>query len=148
MSEENEKKTNRGGARAGSGRKKTGLLTKNYTIHLPLDVAEEMEKRAAQLNKTVNRYLRDIIEASGQYGNICIEGKHVDENSTSENGHYVYEVITEKKYEFEENGHKGFKSETFVRRWEPEEKRELLAEEKEELMAADKEAPYVIDKHN
>jgi len=70
-----EKKNNRGGARAGSGRKKTGLLTKNYTIHLPLDVAEEMEKRAAQLNKTVNRYLRDIIEASGQYGNVCVETK-------------------------------------------------------------------------
>lgn len=83
MNEIDEKKNNRGGARAGSGRKKTGLMTKNYTIHLPLDIAEEMEKRAAQLGKTVNRYLRDIIEASGQYGNVSIEGKQVDDGFSS-----------------------------------------------------------------
>lgn len=84
MSDTDEKKNNRGGARAGAGRKKTGLMTKNYTIHLPLDIAEEMEKRAAQLGKTVNRYLRDIIEASGQYGNICIAGKKVDDSDNFE----------------------------------------------------------------
>lgn len=145
MTDIEEKKNNRGGARAGSGRKKTGLMTKNYTIHLPLDIAEEMEKRAAQLDKTVNRYLRDIIEASGQYGNVGIEGKHVDEKFNSDNGHYVYEVITEKKYEFEENGHKGFKSETYVRRWEPDEEGNS---ESSELMAADQEAPYDTTKHN
>lgn len=83
MNENDEKKNNRGGARAGSGRKKTGLMTKNYTIHLPLDIAEEMEKRAAQLGKTVNRYLRDIIEASGQYGNVSVEGKKVDDGFSS-----------------------------------------------------------------
>lgn len=83
MNEIDEKKNNRGGARAGSGRKKTGLMTKNYTIHLPLDIAEEMEKRAAQLGKTVNRYLRDIIEASGQYGNVSVEGKIVDDGFSS-----------------------------------------------------------------
>lgn len=83
MNENDEKKNNRGGARAGSGRKKTGLMTKNYTIHLPLDIAEEMEKRAAQLGKTVNRYLRDIIEASGQYGNVSVEGKIVDDGFSS-----------------------------------------------------------------
>ena len=83
MNENDEKKNNRGGARAGSGRKKTGLMTKNYTIHLPLDIAEEMEKRAVQLGKTVNRYLRDIIEASGQYGNVSVEGKKVDDGFSS-----------------------------------------------------------------
>ena len=83
MNDIDEKKNNRGGARAGSGRKKTGLMTKNYTIHLPLNVAEEMEKRAAQLGKTVNRYLRDIIEASGQYGNVSVEGKKVDDGFSS-----------------------------------------------------------------
>lgn len=137
MSDLNEKKNNRGGARAGSGRKKTGLLTKNYTIHLPLDVAEEMEKRAAQLNKTVNRYLRDIIEASGQYGNVCVEGQHVDETGK---GRFVDEVISEKSYTVIENGHEVHKTETHIRRWEPEEESELLA--------ADQEAPYVVDKHN
>lgn len=108
-----------GGARPGAGRKATGAKTKCYTITLPIEEAEELEKRAIQLNKSINKYLRDIIEASGQYGNVSVEGKQVDDSSNLENGHFVYEVITEKKYEFEENGHKGFKSETFVRRWEP-----------------------------
>ncbi|MCQ2242340.1 hypothetical protein [Treponema sp.] len=88
MTEITEKKNTHGGARAGSGRKKTGLMTKSYTIHLPLDVAEEMETRASQLNKTVNRYLRDIIEASGQYGNVNLNDK-LAASQESKEGTYV-----------------------------------------------------------
>lgn len=122
----------RGGARPGSGRKKTGLQTKHYTINLPLDIAEAMEKRAAEQKKTVNRYLRDIIEASGQYGNVgLISNKHVDESAASVPGHYVYEVISEKTYVFEENGHQGTKSETLIRRWEPDEESDLKKDKKE-----------------
>ncbi len=73
-----------GGARPGAGRKATGAKTKCYTITLPIEEAEELEKRAAQLNKSINRYLRDIIEASGQYGNVSIAGKKVDDSDNSE----------------------------------------------------------------
>ena len=54
MSDTAEKKNNRGGARVGSGRKKTGLMTKNYTIHLPLNVAEEMESFI--INMSFNKF--------------------------------------------------------------------------------------------
>lgn len=72
-----------GGARPGAGRKATGAKTKCYTITLPIEEAEELEKRAAQLNKSINKYLRDIIEASGQYGNVSVEGKMVDDGFSS-----------------------------------------------------------------
>ena len=72
-----------GGARPGAGRKATGAKTKCYTITLPIEEAEELEKRAAQLNKSINKYLRDIIEASGQYGNVSVEGKKVDDGFSS-----------------------------------------------------------------
>ena len=72
-----------GGARPGAGRKATGAKTKCYTITLPIEEAEELEKRAAQLNKSINKYLRDIIEASGQYGNVSVEGKIVDDGFSS-----------------------------------------------------------------
>ena len=80
MTDNNENKNKHGGARPGAGRKKTGLKTKNYTIHLPLDIADEMEKRAAGMNKTVNRYIRDIIELSGKYSNVSLEAKNKENN--------------------------------------------------------------------
>lgn len=79
MEKKTERPNNRGGARPGSGRKKTGLKTKNYTIHLPVDLAEKMEIRAAQLNITVNRYLRNIIESSGKYSNVNVQSKLADD---------------------------------------------------------------------
>lgn len=91
-----------------------------------------MEKRATEQNKTVNRYLRDIIEASGQYGNVGLSSNHIDESAASVPGHYVYEVISEKTYVFEENWHKGTKSETLIRRWEPDEESDLKKKEKED----------------
>ena len=120
-----------GGVRPGAGRPK-GVKTKCYTVTLPIEEAEELEKRAVQLGKTVSRYLRDIIEASGQYGNVgLISNKHVDEPAASVPGHYVYEVISEKTYVFEENGHQGTKSETLIRRWEPDEESDLKKDKKE-----------------
>ena len=67
-----------GGARPGAGRKPTGAKTKCYTITLPLEEALALEKRARELNKSVNKYLRDIIEASGQYLNVNTGNNHVD----------------------------------------------------------------------
>ena len=48
----------RGGARPGSGRKATGAKTKHYTVNLPIEEAELLEKHAAQCNMSVNKYLR------------------------------------------------------------------------------------------
>ena len=57
----------RGGARPGSGRKATGAKTKHYTVNLPIEEAELLEKHAAQCNLSVNKYLRELIRKGGQY---------------------------------------------------------------------------------
>ena len=44
-----------GGARPGAGRKPTGVKTKCYTVTLPIEEAELLEKHAAQKNTTVNK---------------------------------------------------------------------------------------------
>ncbi|MCQ2584519.1 MAG: hypothetical protein MJ185_02920 [Treponema sp.] len=70
---------NRGGARPGSGRKATGSMTKHYTVNLPLEEAEMLERQAASRKMKVNKYLRELIRLGGQYGNVNVEGKLVDD---------------------------------------------------------------------
>ena len=72
----------RGGARPGSGRKATGAKTKHYTVNLPIEEAELLEKHAAQCNMSVNKYLRELIRRGGQYGNVHIVGGFVDDQNT------------------------------------------------------------------
>lgn len=62
----------RGGARPGSGRKATGSKTKHYTVNLPIEEAELLEKHAAELGMSVNKYLRELIRQGGQYGNLSV----------------------------------------------------------------------------
>lgn len=50
-----------GGARPGAGRKPIGVKTKCYTVTLPIEEAELLEKHAAQMNTTVKKYIRDLI---------------------------------------------------------------------------------------
>lgn len=57
----------RGGARPGSGRKATGAKTKHYTVNLPIEEAELLEKHAAERGMSVNKYLRELIRQGGQY---------------------------------------------------------------------------------
>ena len=57
----------RGGARPGSGRKATGAKTKHYTVNLPIEEAELLEKHAAEVGFSVNKYLRELIRQGGQY---------------------------------------------------------------------------------
>lgn len=57
----------RGGARPGSGRKPTGAKTKHYTVNLPIKEAELLEKHAAEVGLSVNKYLRELIRQGGQY---------------------------------------------------------------------------------
>lgn len=68
-----------GGARAGAGRKATGHTKKSYTITLPMNVGLDLEERAAQCNKKVHWYIRDLIISAVQYENVNVEGLHVDE---------------------------------------------------------------------
>ena len=56
-----------GGARPGAGRKPTGVKTKCYTVTLPIEEAELLEKHAAQNSLTVNKYIRELIRKGGQY---------------------------------------------------------------------------------
>ena len=58
---------NNGGARPGAGRKPTGAKTKCYTVTLPLEEAELLEKHAAEVGLSVNKYLRELIRQGGQY---------------------------------------------------------------------------------
>ena len=61
-----------GGARPGAGRKPTGVKTKCYTVTLPIEEAELLEKHAAQKNTTVNKYIRNLIREGGKYNNVFI----------------------------------------------------------------------------
>ena len=72
----------RGGARPGSGRKPTGAKTKHYTVNLPIEEAELLEKHAAERGMSVNKYLRELIRQGGQYGNVYIVGGFVDDQNT------------------------------------------------------------------
>ena len=72
----------RGGARPGSGRKPTGAKTKHYTVNLPIEEAELLEKHAAERGMSVNKYLRELIRQVGQYGNVHIVGGFVDDQYT------------------------------------------------------------------
>lgn len=71
-----------GGARPGAGRKPTGVKTKCYTVTLPIEEAELLEKHAAQNNTTVNKYIRDLIRQGGQYTLESFDDKYV----TTKNG--------------------------------------------------------------
>ena len=68
----------RGGARPGSGRKATGAKTKHYTVNLPIEEAELLEKHAAQCNMSVNKYLRELIRRGGQYQIESFDNLYVD----------------------------------------------------------------------
>ena len=68
----------RGGARPGSGRKPTGAKTKHYTVNLPIEEAELLEKHAAQCNMSVNKYLRELIRRGGQYQIESFNNLYVD----------------------------------------------------------------------
>lgn len=74
-----------GGARPGAGRKPTGKKTKCYTVTLPMEEAEELERRAAQYGKSINKYLRDLIQKGGQYGAVSLNNGHVEETDKGEN---------------------------------------------------------------
>lgn len=63
---------NNGGARPGAGRKPTGAKTKCYTVTLPLEEAELLEKHAAQLDISVNKYLRELIQKAGKYSKVSL----------------------------------------------------------------------------
>lgn len=71
--------TKRGGAREGAGRPATGAKTKCYTITLPIEDAELLEERAAQLHESVNKYLRDIIKSSAIYSNVSSGELFIDD---------------------------------------------------------------------
>lgn len=70
-----------GGAREGAGRKATGSKTRHYTVNLPIEVAEMLEKQAEQNNMSINKYLRHLIEIGGKYNNVSISGSYVDDSS-------------------------------------------------------------------
>lgn len=76
---------NHGGARPGSGRKATGSNTKHYTVNLPLDEAEMLERQAASRKMKVNKYLRELIRLGGQYGNVNIGDLYVTEPESGQN---------------------------------------------------------------
>ena len=67
-----------GGARPGAGRKPTGTKTKCYTVTLPIEEAELLEKHAAQCNMSVNKYLRELIRRGGQYQTESFDNLYVD----------------------------------------------------------------------
>ncbi len=73
-----------GGARPGAGRKATGAKTKCYTVTLPLEDAMLLEKRAEEMGMTVNKYLRNLIQQSGQYRNLPSGDLYVEELSQGE----------------------------------------------------------------
>ncbi len=68
-----------GGARPGAGRKPTGAKTKCYTVTLPIEEAELLEKHAEQMGLSINKYLRQLIQRGGQYGNFSFGDKFVDD---------------------------------------------------------------------
>ncbi len=70
-----------GGARPGAGRKATGAKTKCYTVTLPLEEAIYLENRADRLGMSVNKYLRHIIQKSGQYRIVDMGNLYVDDNT-------------------------------------------------------------------
>ena len=63
---------NNGGARPGAGRKPTGVKTKCYTVTLPLEEAKVLEDHAEQLNISVNKYLRELIQKAGKYSKVSL----------------------------------------------------------------------------
>ena len=63
-------KQTHGGAREGAGRPATGVKTKCYTVTLPIDEAEVLEKNASICGETVNRYLRDMIREGVKYTDL------------------------------------------------------------------------------
>lgn len=73
-----------GGARPGAGRKPTGVKTKCYTVTLPIEEAELLEKHAEQLNMSVNKYLRELIKKGGKYSTESFDSFLVDEKAREE----------------------------------------------------------------
>ena len=70
----------RGGPRPNSGRPKTGEKTKCYTLTLPLNEAEDFEKRAQELNLSVNKYLKHLVEIGSKYEIESFDNKGVDDS--------------------------------------------------------------------
>lgn len=73
-----------GGSRPGAGRKPTGVKTKCYTVTLPIEEAELLEKHAEQLNMSVNKYLRELIKKGGKYSTESFSSFIVDEKAREE----------------------------------------------------------------
>ena len=67
-----------GGARPGAGRKPTGSKTKSYTVTMPQELAEQLEKAASQNGKTVNKYILDLIKNGQKYSNVHCSSYQID----------------------------------------------------------------------
>lgn len=71
---------NNGGARPGAGRKPTGVKTKCYTVTLPLDEAQVLEDHAEELDISVNKYLRQLIQKAGKYSKVSLPKNKSDKD--------------------------------------------------------------------
>ncbi len=68
-----------GGARPGAGRKPTGSKTKSYTVTMPQELADQLEKAAAQNGKTVNKYILDLIKNGQMYSNVHLSSYGIED---------------------------------------------------------------------